>query len=203
MMVSGLGALTAQFVGWGGGALDFDNSGKLDIFIANGDAHYLVGWESLLLENRGDGTFTDAAAKGGAYFKTKVRARGCAVADYDNDGRMDVVVTTIGDRPFLLHNRDKSGNHWLTLDLQGVKSNRDGLGAKVKLTADGKTLFGEARCAFGFLMQSDRRLHFGLGKATMIERLEIRWPSALVQVLANVPADQIFKVREAVEQKVP
>lgn len=203
MMASGLGALTAQFVGWGGGALDFDNSGKLDIFIANGDAHYLVGWESLLLENRGDGTFTDAAAKGGAYFKTKVRARGCAVADYDNDGRMDVVVTAMGDRPFLLHNRDKSGNHWLAVDLQGVKSNRDGFGAKVKLTAGGKTLFSEARCAFGFLMQSDRRLHFGLGKATMVERLEIHWPSGVVQELTNIPADQILKVRELDDQKAP
>ena len=158
MMASGLGALTAQFVGWGGCFLDFDNSGKLDIFIANGDPHYLVGWESLLLENRGDGTFTDAAAKGGAYFTTKVRARGSAVADYDNDGRMDIIVTAMGDRPFLLHNRDKSGNHWLTLDLEGTKSNRDGFGAKVKVTAGGKTYFAEARCAFGFLMQSDRRL---------------------------------------------
>ncbi|MGA2749330.1 MAG: CRTAC1 family protein [Verrucomicrobiota bacterium] len=197
MMASGLGALTAQFVGWGGCALDFDNSGKLDIFIANGDPHYLVGWESLLLENRGDGTFTDAAAKGGAYFKTKVNARGSAVADYDNDGRMDIIVTTIGNRPFLLHNRDKSGNHWLTLDLQGVKSNRDGFGAKVQLMADGKRFFGEARCAFGFLMQSERRLHFGLGKATMVDRLEIRWPSGIVQEMTNIPVDQILKVRES------
>ena len=203
MMASGLGALTAQFVGWGGCALDFDNSGKLDLFIANGDPHYLVGWESLLLENRGDGTFTDAAAKGGAYFKTKVNARGCAVADYDNDGRMDVVVTAMGDRPFLLHNRDKSGNHWLALDLHGVKSNRDGFGAKVKLTAGGKTFFGEARCAFGFLMQSDRCLHFGLGKASMVDRLEIRWPSGVVQELTNVPVDKILKVRESAEQKAP
>ncbi len=201
MMASGLGSLTAQFVGWGGCFLDFDNSGKLDIFIANGDAHYLVGWESLLLENRGDGTFTDAAAKGGAYFTTKVRARGSAVADYDNDGRVDVVVTTMGDRPFLLHNRDKSGNHWLTLDLEGTKSNRDGFGAKVKVTAGGKTYFAEARCAFGFLMQSDRRLHFGLGPATTVDRIEIQWPSQQVQELTNVKADQILKVKEPGERK--
>jgi hypothetical protein len=197
MMASGLGALTAQFVGWGGCALDFDNSGKLDLFIANGDPHYLVGWESLLLENRGDGTFTDAAAKGGAYFRTKINARGCAAADYDNDGRMDIIVTTIGNRPFLLHNRDRSGNHRITLDLEGVKSNRDGFGAKVKLMAGGKTFFGEARCAFGFLMQSDRRLHFGLGQATIVDRLEIRWPSGIVQELTNIPVDQILKVRES------
>jgi hypothetical protein len=201
MMASGLGSLTAQFVGWGGCFLDFDNSGKLDIFIANGDAHYLVGWESLLLENRGDGTFTDAAAKGGAYFKTKVRARGSAVADYDNDGRMDIIVTTMGDRPFLLHNRDRSGNHWLSLDLEGTKSNRDGFGTKVEVTANGKTWRAESRCASGFLMQSDRRLHFGLGAATLVERIRMIWPSQQLQELANVKVDQILKVREPGERR--
>jgi len=155
----------------------------------------------LLLENRGDGTFSDAAAKGGAYFSTKVRARGSAVADYDNDGRMDVAVTALGDRLFLLHNRDKSGNHWLTLDLEGTKSNRDGFGAKVKVTAGGKTIFAEARCAFGFLMQSDRRLHFGLGQATNVDRIEIQWPSRKMQELTNVKADQVLKVSESSAQK--
>jgi hypothetical protein len=196
MMASGLGSLTAQFVGWGGCFLDFDNDGDLDIFIANGDAHYLAGWESLLLENRGDGTYVDAAAKGGAFFRTKIRARGSAVADYDNDGRIDVIVTTMGDRPFLLHNRDNSGNHWLTVDLEGTKSNRDGFGARVAVTAGGKTHVEESRCAFGFLMQSDRRLHFGLGKAAGVERVEIAWPSKQVQELTNLKVDQILKVRE-------
>ena len=201
MMASGLGSLTAQFVGWGGCFLDYDNSGKLDIFIANGDPHYLVGWESLLLENRGDGTFTDAAAKGGEYFKTKINARGSAVADYNNDGHMDIIVTTIGNRPFLLHNRDKSGNHWITLDLEGTKSNRDGFGAKARVTAGGKTYFAEARCAAGFLMQSDRRLHFGLARATNVDRIEILWPSKQVQELTNVKVDQILKVREPGERQ--
>jgi len=201
MMASGLGSLTAQFVGWGGCFLDFDNSGKLDIFIANGDPHYFVGWESLLLENRGDGTFTDAAARGGAYFKTKINARGSAVADYNNDGHLDIIVTTIGNRPFLLRNRDQSGNHWITLDPEGTKSNRDGFGAKVKVTAGGKTYFAEARCASGFLMQSDRRLHFGLGQATNVDRIEILWSSKQVQELTNVKVDQILKVRETGERQ--
>jgi hypothetical protein len=201
MMASGLGSLTAQFVGWGGCFLDFDNDGDLDIFIANGDAHYLVGWESLLLENTGEGKYVDAAEKGGAYFKTKVRARGSAVADFDNDGRMDVVVTTMGDRPFLLHNRDQSGNHWITLDLVGTRSNRDGFGAVVKLSAGGKDYFAESRCAFGFLMQSDRRLHFGLGKTTTIDRIVINWPSHQVQELTNVKTDQILKVVEPGDRK--
>jgi len=201
MMASGLGSLTAQFVGWGGCFLDFNNDGNLDILIANGDAHYLVGWESLLLENKGDGTFADAALKGGNFFKTKVRARGSCVADYDNDGRMDVLISAMGDRCFLLHNRDTSGNHWFTLDLEGTKSNRDGFGSLIRLTAGGKTYFAESRCAFGFLMQSDRRVHFGLGKATTIDRLEIKWPSKQVQELTNIKVDQILKVREPGERK--
>jgi len=201
MMASGLGSLTAQFVGWGGCFLDFNNDGNLDIFIANGDAHYLVGWESLLLENRGDGTFEDAAAKGGVYFRTKVRARGSSVADFDNDGRVDLLVTAMGDRCFLLRNRDNSGNHWLTLDLEGTRSNRDGFGALVTVSAGGKQYFAESRCAFGFLMQSDRRLHFGLNKATTVDRIEIRWPSKQVQELKNVKVDQILKVREPGERK--
>ena len=201
MLASGLGLLTARFVGWGGCFVDFNNDGNLDIFIANGDAHYLVSWESLLLENRGDGTFEDAAAKGGLYFRTKVRARGSAVADFDNDGRMDLLVTAMGDRCFLLRNRDNSGNHWLTLDLQGTRSNRDGFGALVTVSAGGKQYFAESRCAFGFLMQSDRRLHFGLNKATTVDRIEIRWPSKQVQELTNVRVDQILKVREPGERQ--
>jgi hypothetical protein len=201
MMASGLGSLTAHFVGWGGSFLDFDNDGDLDIFIANGDAHYLVGWECLLLENTGGGNYVNAGDKGGSYFKTKVRARGSSVVDFDNDGRMDVLVTTMGDRPFLLHNRDRSGNHWLTLDLVGTKSNRDGFGSTINVSAGGKEYFAEARCAFGFLMQSDRRPHFGLGKATSVDRIRITWPSRQVQELTNVKVDQILKVVEPGERK--
>ena len=196
MMASGLGGLTAQFVSWGGCFVDFDNDGGLDIIIATGDPHYLVGWESLLLENSGNGVYKDAVEKGGAFFKTKIRGRGCAAADYDNDGRTDLLITTIGDRPFLLHNRDHSMNHWLTLDLQGTRSNRDGFGAKVKLSAGGRAYVAQSRCAFGFLTQSERRLHFGLGGSTSVERIEIRWPSGQTQVLENIKPDQILKVRE-------
>ncbi len=197
MVASGLGQLTAEFTGWGSNFLDFDNDGALDIFIANGDAHHLVGWESLLLENTGGGNYINAREKGGAFFAAKLRARGNVLLDYDNDGRMDVLVTAIGDRPFLLHNRCPNGNHWLTLDLTGTKSNRDGFGAKITLTAAGKKYYAEARCLTAFLGQSDRRLHFGLGAATSVEKLEIHWPSGTVQTLTNVPADQILKVKES------
>jgi len=123
------------------------------------------------------------------------------VVDYDNDGRMDILVTAMGDRCFLLHNRDQSHNHWLTLDLEGTKSNRDGFGAAVKVTAGGRQYSALARCAFGFLMQSDRRPHFGLGAAATVDRVEIRWPSKAVQELTNVKVDQILTVREPGERK--
>lgn len=196
IMSSGIGRLKAQYTSWGGNLLDFDNAGKLDAFIANGDLHYMVGWESLLLENRGDGTFADAAAGGGAFFRTRFRGRGSAVADFDNDGRMDILMTTLGDRPVLLRNRDRSGNHWISLDLEGTKSNRDGFGARVTVTAAGKSHVAEARCPSGYLFQGDRRVHFGLGRADRIGKMEIRWPSGQPQVLNDVKVDQILKVRE-------
>jgi enediyne biosynthesis protein E4 len=197
MLASGLGTLTAQYVGWGSNFLDCDNDGKLDAFIANGDAHHMVGWEGLLLENKGDGTFTDAADKGGAFFRTKIRARGSFVLDFDNDGRMDVLVTAMGDRVFLLRNRDQSGNHWLTLDLQGTKSNREAFGARITVTVGGKSQYTEARCQAAFLGTSDRRVHFGLGPGKTVDKIEIKWPSGTVQTLNNVPADQILKVKES------
>ncbi len=196
MMASGLGALTAQYVGWGCNFIDFDNAGKLDIFIANGDAFRMVGWQSLLLENDGHGNFSNAVDKGGAYFRTPVRARPSVALDFDNDGRMDLLVGLMGDRPVLLHNRDHSGNHWLTLNLRGTRSNPAGWGAFVEVTADGKTYVQENSCPGGFLSQGDPRLHFGLGQAAAVQRIQIKWPSGTVQTLTDVHVDQILKVTE-------
>ncbi len=195
MMASGLGQLTAEFVGWGSNFLDFDNDGDLDIFIANGDPHHLVGWESLLLENDGTGKFTNAHEKGGTYFDARIKARGSVVLDFNNDGALDVLVTCMGDRPFLLQNRAPT-QAWIKLALQGTKSNPHGWGALVKVTAGGHTRFAEARCPSGFLSQSDPRLHFGLGAAKRVDKIEIRWPSGTIQTLDQVPANQILKLKE-------
>lgn len=195
MMASGLGQLTAEFVGWGSNFLDFDNDGDLDIFIANGDPHHLVGWESLLLENDGTGKFTNARQKGGAFFDARIKARGSVVLDFNNDGALDVLVTCMGDRSFLLQNRAPA-NAWIKLSLQGTKSNPHGWGAHVKVTAGGRTQYAEARCPSGFLSQSDPRLHFGLGAAKSVDKLEIRWPDGATQTLDNVPANQILKIKE-------
>jgi len=196
MMASGLGALTAQYVGWGCNFIDFDNAGKLDVFIANGDAFRMVGWQSLLLENDGHAHFSNAVEKGGAYFRTPVRARSSVVVDYDNDGKMDVVVGLMGDRPVLLHNRDRSGNHWITLSLRGTRSNPAGWGSQIEVKAGDSTYSQECRCPSGFLSQSDPRVHFGLGKASRIDQIRITWPSGTVQTLTDVRVDQILKVTE-------
>ena len=201
MSVSRLGPITAEFVGWGCNFLDFDNDGDLDIIIANGDAFHLAGRETLLIENEGDGKFRDARAKGGACFQTKIRARGSAVLDFNNDGQMDALITAMGDRCFLLKNRGKSANHWLKLVLEGTRSNRDGFGAKVSVMAGGKKFSQEASCPSGYLMQSDKRLHFGLGASATVDKIEIRWPSGQVQEMVNVATDQILKIKEPRERK--
>ncbi len=195
MMASGLGRLTAEYVGWGCNYLDFDNDGDLDIFLGTGDAHHLVGWQSLLLENDGRANFTNAREKGGAFFDARLRVRGSAVLDLNNNGALDLVVTQLADRVVLLRNRG-NGHAWLGVELRGTRSNPHGWGAHVNITAAGRTQFAEARCPAGFLSQSDPRLHFGLGGATRVEKLEIRWPSGAVQTLENLPVNQYLKLEE-------
>jgi hypothetical protein len=196
MWASGLGRLTQKYVGWGGEFLDYDNDGDPDLLIANGSAFVLDGTDTLLLENRGGAKFVDASARGGVFFRTPVNGRGNAVLDYDNDGRLDALVTGLADRAFLLRNRTPSAGHWLKLALEGTRSNRSGYGALITVTAGDLVLQGESRGPTGFLMQSDARPHFGLGAHAKVDRLEIRWPSGRVQVLTGIAADQILKIKE-------
>ena len=196
MWASGLGRITQPYVGWGGALLDFDNNGHRDLFVANGDAFTLAGTLPLLLENLGNGQFTNAVAAGGTVFRQNLNGRGAATLDYDNDGRMDLLVTVLADRPLLLRNRDSAGHHWVALALEGTRSNRDGYGALITLTAGGRTWKAEAMCNTGFLMQSDPRVHFGLGKAQHIDTIEIRWPSGRVQRLTDQGVDRMLKIRE-------
>lgn len=196
MMASGLGQLTAHYVAWGNNWLDFDNDGDLDILVINGDAHRLVGRESLLLENDGTGRFANARRKGGRFFEQRLRGRGSATLDFNNDGALDFVVTAMADRAFLVENRHARGA-WLRLELEGTTSNPHGWGAHVRVTAGGRTQFAEARCPSGFLGQSDPRLHFGLGAATVVERLTVRWPSGVTQELTQVPVNRELRLREA------
>ena len=198
---SGLLSLTSEYTGWGGNFLDFDNDGDLDVFIANGDPHYQKGMPALLLENQGEGRFINASAKGGPFFQQKINARGSGAFDLDNDGRLDLVVTTLGERALVLRNIGPQQNHWLTLKLEGTRGNRDGFGSVVKVTAGGRTQTAEARCPTSYVFQQDSRLHFGLAGAAQAERVEIRWSSGQTQVLTNVPANQVLPVREPGESR--
>ena len=200
---SGILPITSPHTGWGGNFLDFDNDGDLDLFIANGDPHFMRGMVPLLLENRGDGTFTDASGKGGALFRQPLNARGSGAFDYDHDGRLDLVISTLGDRAVLWRNVDPTGNRWLTLKLEGTRSNRDGFGARVSVQVGDRTLFAEARCPTSYLFQQDSRLHFGLGQRATADRIEIRWPSGQLQVLTHVAANQVLKITEPGESRWP
>jgi hypothetical protein len=123
--------------------------------------------------------------------------RGSAFADLNGDGFMDVVVTSLNQKPRILFNSGGNGNHWLLLKLKGLKSNRDAVGAKVKLTTpSGRVLYNHVTASVGFLSSSDLRVHFGLGQETRAASIEIRWPSGTVQNLTDVPADQVLQVEE-------
>jgi len=196
MWASGLGKLTQEYVGWGGVFLDYDNDADPDIAVVNGSAFVLPGSASLLLANDGKALFSNASREGGAFFRVPYNGRGNAVLDYDNDGRLDLVLTALGDRTVLLRNRDNSANHWIKLSLRGTQSNRNGYGALLTLTSGDLVLQSEAQCPVGFLMQSDARVHFGLGGRSAIDRIEILWPSGVRQVVQRPEVDQVLTVTE-------
>jgi enediyne biosynthesis protein E4 len=197
MWGSGLGELTERYVGWGGCFLDVDNNGDLDLFIANGSAFDLHdGSLPLLLKNDGRGRFTDAAEQGGGFFRRPLQGRGAAVLDYNNDGRLDLLVTTLGGPVVLLENRASTNQHWIKLSLEGTRSNRDGYGARITVRAGQRTWVKQAICPTGFLLQGDNRVHVGLGTAERVDEIRIRWPSGTEQVLEDITANQILHVRE-------
>ncbi len=193
---AGIVEASLHLVAWGGNFLDADNDGDLDLFVANGDPHFMKGMPSLLLENDGTGRFTSVGPQAGPCFREPLNARGSGAFDLDHDGRLDLVVCTLGDRPRLFLNRTPQTGHWLTLVLEGTRSNRDGLGTLVRLGAGGRRWTAEARCPTSYVFQQDPRLHFGLGPSAAADRLELRWPSGTLQILTNVPADRILTLRE-------
>jgi hypothetical protein len=151
---------------------------------------------NLLLRNKGNLTFEDVSSGAGAGFTVPAAHRGAAFGDFSNDGKIDIVVTVLNGPPELLMNRTKNQNHWIILKLVGVKSNRDGLGTKVKISTSHGDQYNEATTAVGYNSSSDKRVHFGLGDATVIDKIELAWPSGVKQILTNVKADQILTVTE-------
>jgi hypothetical protein len=203
---SGLLMGTRQLTGWSLGMYDFDNDGWKDLFFALSHFPALdryIGRNSALpnrvfrnLEGR---RFEDVSAGAGADFQKPAMHHGAAFADFDNDGRIDAVVTTLDGPAKLFHNITPGGRHWLAVKLRGRKSNRQGLGAVVRVTLpDGRTLFGHATTSVGYASSSEPLVRFGLGTYASVKRIEVRWPGRGTQAIDNVTGDRIVEIEEAV-----
>ena len=193
---SGIAMPAGQFVGWSSSFIDYNNDGNVDIFKVNGALKHLYGQEDQLFENTGDGKFRDVSTESGKYFEKELVGRGACFGDYDNDGDIDAYIVNLNDRGVFLRNNKGNQNNWLTLNLIGTTSNRDGIGSRVKLISGGKVQTAQKKSTTGYLSQNDPRMHFGLAKNTMVERIEIKWPSGKLQVLENIKANQILTVKE-------
>jgi hypothetical protein len=202
---SGVGEATLPFVGFGALFLDYDNDTDLDLAIVNGDVIDNVSLfrdstsyeqRNLLLQNDGTGKFKDVGPTSGPGFALKKPSRSLSAGDIDNDGDLDLLIGNIGQTPDLLRNDGGNKNNSLSIRTVGSKSNRDGIGARLKLTVGSKVLVREVKAGSSYLSQSDLRVHFGLGKASRAERLEIRWPGGGVEVLQDIEANQILTVTE-------
>jgi hypothetical protein len=193
---SGIAMPAGQFVGWSSSFIDYNNDGLVDIYKTNGALKHLYGQEDQIFENIGDGKFKDVSTEMGKYFMQKLVGRGACFGDYDNDGDIDGYIVNLNDRGSFLRNNKGNQNNWIELNLIGTTSNRDGIGARVKVTADGKVQTAQKKSTTGYLSQNDPRMHFGLAKNEIIDRIEIKWPSGKLQVLENVKVNQILPVKE-------
>ena len=204
---AGLGK-NSQFLGWGTLFLDIDNDGWPDIFMANGHVYPELDSKGLGLNNtfrerkvlywnEHDGRFRDISLDSGTGITTPFNSHGVGAADFDNDGAVEIVVNNSHDRPSLLKNLGEHGN-WILLKLEGTKSNRDAIGAKVTVWVGDHQQTQEVRSGGGYISQSDFRLHFGLGKATTADAIEIRWPSGLMQRFENVMGNRVVRIRESI-----
>jgi enediyne biosynthesis protein E4 len=202
---TGLGTISLLHSGWGVRFVDFDNDGWKDIFIAQShvmdtieinEPHLHYKESPLLLWNKEGKKFVDVSAQSGDVFQQKWAARGMAIGDIHNDGKMDVVVTSNNGPAWILINETPTQNHWLTLKLVGTKSNRDAIGARIKITTGGGAQYATVTTAGSYESSSDKRVHFGLGSANSASEIQIHWPSGTAQTLKNVKADQILTVTE-------
>ncbi len=194
---------------WGVATGDFDNDGHEDVFIASGMGYPFYYWPNQLMMNNGDGTFHEqAAALGvepptdGIYLEESVggqraarSSRSAVVADFDGDGRLEIVTNNFNDRPYFFANRFPRRNY-IEFRLTGTRSNRDAIGAVVRLRAGNTVMVRQVSPAGGYLAQSSRVVHFGLGERSKVDRIEIRWPRGTVQTLDNPAINTLHQIRE-------
>ena len=202
---AGVALPSLPWVKWGTAFVDLDNDGWLDLIAVTGHVYPQVdqlpsggGYRQpkILEMNQKDGTFCDASEEAGPALMERRVSRGLAVGDLFNDGNMDIVVEDLDGKPMILRNRGIPGRHWVSFELQGTKSNRLALNARVKIEAGGMTQTDEVHSGGSYLSQNDLRIHFGLGSATKIDKVEIHWPSGLVEDLTNLEADHFYSVLE-------
>jgi hypothetical protein len=205
--LQGLAQATRLLSGWGLKYFDFDNDGRIDLILANGHPDDMIAeyslqvrWKEplLLFRQQENGKLENVSSHGGMAFERDFNARGLAVGDYDNDGALDVLVCVNGDAPLLLKNNAAKGSHWLGVRLEGVKSNRDGIGARLVWTAGGKTFQRMKNSGGSYLSSHDPRLILGIGAVERIDSLEIHWPGPSRQVdrLTDLPLDRYVHILE-------
>jgi hypothetical protein len=201
---SGIGAESLGMAGYGPALFDFDNDGWKDLFVSRGhvSATRPPGAKpkqpNTVFRNLGaSGKWKDYTEEAGFVDSTAARHRGCAFGDFDGDGRIDAVVTSMDDQAELWMNRSPGSNRWINIALQGVKSNRDGIGARIKLVTASGAQFNHQTSSVGYASSSLGPVHFGLGSEKVAQTIEITWPSGIVQTLKDIPADQTLKVLES------
>jgi hypothetical protein len=208
---AGLG-LHTQYLGWGTMFLDFDNDGWPDLLLVNGHVYPEVDRQHLgsnfqepkiLYHNNGNGTFTDISAEAGSGINTATSARGLAIGDLWNDGRVSAVISNMNAQPALLVNQVKNANHWVAFRTIGTKSNRDGIGTRITVSTAGRLWVDEVRSGSSYSSNNDMRVHFGLGTTDKIDYVQVRWPSGLVEKFQGLKADSIHELKEGTGATVP
>jgi len=202
---AGLG-VNRKYLGFGVGFFDFDNDGWKDLFLANGHVysqivdrklHLSYKEPKVLYRNLGNGRFEDFSAKAGPAIRAENLGRGCAFGDFDNDGDVDVIVNNLDGPPSLLRNEDGNRHNWIMIKCVGTRSNRSAIGTRVKVTSSGHSQIDEVMSGSSYYSQNDFRLHFGLGRATKADSVELTWPSGLKEGFQNLPANHLFVLQEA------